>query len=263
MNPSPEPALTPQDSTKARWAPEPGTAGSIIGSSQGGQPLVINHLGDGASPVLILGGQHGGPEENTVRLVVQLLDYFGRNPDTIPANLRLDVLSVANPDGRAHGSRQFLSGVDPNRNWGGRDWASDGWDSNAVFRRGLGGPEPFSEPETQALRDYVALSRPVLVVNYHSRGGFIFGGNGPQGGSIADAYSEASGYFRPRPGGGGGSVAAPSVLGYRATGSMNAWLGDEGYRGMLIELATSFDAEFSRNLAGLRSALAALAEEAE
>ena len=44
-------------------------------------------------------------------------------------------MPVANPDGLADGSRQFLSGVDPNRNWGGSDWRSDAFDSNAVFRR--------------------------------------------------------------------------------------------------------------------------------
>jgi hypothetical protein len=117
----------------------------------------------------------------------------------------------------------------------------------------LGGPEPFSEPETQAVRDYVLWLRPALVVNYHSRGGFILGGRAS---SLADAYALASGYSRPMPGGGAGGL-----LGYRATGSMNVWLGDQGIPGMLIELATNHDPEFARNLAGLRAVLAVLASE--
>jgi hypothetical protein len=96
--------------------------------------------------------------------------------------------------------------------------------------------------------------RPALVINYHSRGGFILGG---RAGTLGQAYAQASGYARPTPGGGG----AGGVLGYRATGSMNVWLGEQGIPGMLIELATTHDAEFARNLAGLRAVLGLLASE--
>ena len=40
-----------------------------IGFSQGGQPLVVRHFGDAKNRILILGGQHGAPEANTIRLV--------------------------------------------------------------------------------------------------------------------------------------------------------------------------------------------------
>ena len=257
----PVPSTAPPASTvpakPKKWAPEPGATETVIGHSQGSRPLTVYHFGGGSDSVLVLGGQHGGPEANTVRLAWQLLDYFEQRPEEIPSSLRLDFLPETNPDGLAIGSRQFLSGVDPNRNWDGRNWSPDAADSNGVFRRGLGGPEPFSEQETQALRDFVIASRPVLTVNYHSRGGFLFGG-----GRIAEAYSAASGYYRP--GGGGGRTpgggGAGSVLGYSATGSMNVWMGQEGYPAMLIELATSFDSEFNRNLAALKATLALLTD---
>jgi hypothetical protein len=238
-----------------RWHPADGTQ-TVIGHSQGGRQLIVYHVGEGALSVLILGGQHGGPEFNTVQLAWQLLNHYQSHRAEIPAGLRLDILPEANPDGIATGSRQFLSGVDPNRNWGGGSWAPDAQDSNGVFRRGLGGTEPFSEPETQALRDFVLLSQPLLTINYHSRGGFLFGSGG-----FGEAYAAASGYARPTGGGGGGSGGgAASVLGYRATGSMNPWLSQEGYPALLIELATSYDSEFSRNLAAVRRVLALAAE---
>jgi len=62
-----------------------------------------------------------------------------------------------------------------NRNWGGGDWRADAFDSNAQFRPGLGGFEPFSEIETRALADWVLAVRPALVINYHSAGGFMPG----------------------------------------------------------------------------------------
>lgn len=233
------------------------TAWTAIGFSQGGLPLVIHHLGDGPRKVLILGGQHGGPEANTVDLVERLLAHFRAQPAGVPPGLSLHVLPVGNPDGLAIGSRQFLSGVDPNRNWAGADWQTDTYDSNGRFRTGLGGPEPFSEQETRALRDWVLAHRPVLVVNYHSAGGFLFGGRTGLGNELAEAYATASGYWRPQPNPSGGRSGS-GVLGYRATGSMGIWQGEQGIPGLFIELTDSRSPEFDRNLAGLRAALGLL-----
>lgn len=229
---------------------------SAIGFSQGGLPLVVHHLGSGGTRLLLLGGQHGGPEANTVQLVSLLGSHFIRYPEELPARLGLDILEMANPDGLTIGSRQFLSGVDPNRNWDGADWQSDAWDSNGRFRVGLGGPTPFSEQETRALRDWIQDNPPVLVINYHSAGGFMFGGRTALGNELAEAYSEASGYYRPASGGGG---SGPRVLGYRATGTMNGWLGQLGVPSLFIELTSPYAPEFERNLAGVRAVLARLA----
>jgi zinc carboxypeptidase len=221
----------------------------IIGYSQAGEPLVIRHLATGRTRVLIIGGQHGGPERNTVELVDGLYDYFATNPEQIPAGIELDVLPVANPDGLAAGSRQFLSGIDPNRNWGGPDWRADAYDSNARFRVGLGGPEPFSEQETRALADWVLRVRPALVIDYHSAGSFMFGGRDGLAGDMSSAYADASGYAWPQPGRGS------SPLPYAASGSMNVWLREIGVPGILVELSTPSTPEISRNLAGLKAAM--------
>ncbi|HEV7663889.1 MAG TPA: M14 family zinc carboxypeptidase [Chloroflexota bacterium] len=232
------------------WA-EP--ANTIIGVSQAGSPLVLYSLGPGPKRVLILGGQHGGPEANTVQLVSGLLEYFSAQPEQVPPGIALDVLLVANPDGLAAGSRQFASGVDPNRNWGGSDWRSDAYDSNAVFRLGLGGPEPFSEQETRALADWIITNKPAFVVNYHSAGGFMFGGRDGVSGELSRAYADASGYAWPAPGVPGG-VRSP--LSYTASGSMNSWLREVGVPAVLVELSTPRSTEIERNLAGLKAALA-------
>jgi hypothetical protein len=229
-----------------------------IGSSQGGEPLLMYHLGSGAKHVLILGGQHGGPERNTVELTDALLDYFTANLEDIPAGIELDILPRANPDGLAIGSRQFLSGVDPNRNWGGPDWQADAYDSNAQFRVGLGGAEPFSEQETRELADWVLAVRPALVINYHSAGGFMFGPRDGFAGELATSYADTSGYAWP--GGGGAGGGAPSPLGYRASGSMNVWLRDTGIPAILVELSTPWYPEIDRNLAAVKAVLRQLAD---
>lgn len=228
---------------------------SVIGFTQAGAPLTMYELGDGPQRVLVLGGQHGGPEANTVELVDGLLDYFLANPQEIPDGIMLDLLPVANPDGLSAGVRQFTSGVDPNRNWGGSDWRSDAYDSNALFRVGLGGAEPFSEPETRTLADWILANRPVFVVNYHSAGGFMFGSRDGPAGALSGAYAEASGYSWPSPGVGG----QRSPLGYQVSGSMNLWLREQGIAAILVELSTPRGTEIERNLAGLRAALSQLA----
>lgn len=224
-----------------------------IGFSQAGTPLVMRHLGDAAARVLILGGQHGGPEANTIELAERLTAYFATQPGELPPTLGLDILAVTNPDGAAAGVRQFLSGVDPNRNWGGPDWQSDAYDSNGRFRPGLGGPEPFSEQETRALADWILKTQPRLIVNYHSAGGFMFGGREGLAGELTARYAEASGYPVPTPG------AGSSPLPYRATGSLNVWARSIGLTTLFVELSTPYVAEYERNLAGLRAVLPRLA----
>lgn len=224
-----------------------------IGYSQGGLPLMMYRLGDGPNVVLLIGAQHGGPEANTFRLTQGLLEHFAANPSEIPASVQLAMMPQTNPDGLAAGTRRFLSGVDPNRNWGGPSWQTDGYDSNGRFEYGLGGPEPFSEQETRHLAEWVLSTRPILVVNYHSAGGFMFGGREGIGGVMADAYQDASGYYRPIPGSG------QRLLGYRASGTMSGWLGEQGVNGIFIELTNAADPEFNRNLAGVRAVLRILA----
>ena len=74
-----------------------------IGFSQGGQPLVLRHFGDAKNRVLILGGQHGAPEANTIRLVEQLTEHFVSTPGEVPGTIGLDILAITNPDGTAAG----------------------------------------------------------------------------------------------------------------------------------------------------------------
>lgn len=226
-----------------------------IGFTQAGEPMIVYHLGTAPTRVFLLGGQHGGPEANTTRLARMLMNQFAQQGE-LPATVGLDVMPIANPDGAAAGIRQYLSGVDPNRNWGGPDWSSDAYDSDGRFVRGLGGAEPFSEQETRAMADWLSATKPALVVNYHSAGGFMFGSWDGFAGEMANTYAQASGYWRPRPGGGS------SPLPYRATGSMNVWMREIGISGLFIELTTPSDPELNRNMAGLRATLALMAANA-
>jgi hypothetical protein len=230
-----------------RLAPVKRTA---IGRSRGGRQIVAYHLGGDRRRVLVLGGQHGSPEANTVTLADAVLDHFWHYEAEIPRGVGLDVVTIANPDGYVTGSRQFLSGVDPNRNWASGDWEPDAYDSLGQFWDGLGGPTPMSEPETRALASWIIRYRPALVVNYHSAGGFVSTAQDGISWDLADIYGDASGYpsFGPdRP-----------PFGYSITGAMDGWLAAHGIPDLFVELSTLEDSEVDENLAGLTAVLARL-----
>jgi len=224
---------------------------SVIGQSQGGQPIVVFHLGSERRRVLILGGQHGAPEANAVDVVDAMLSYFTRNERDIPKNVGLDVITVANPDGYVLGSRQYLSGVDSNRNWPSSDWEPDAYDSLGRFWYGLGGPTPASEPETRLIAAWVLKRRPLVVVNYHSAGGFVSTRQDRLSSELSDVYATASGYpfYGPE----------DQPFGYPITGAMDAWLADKGIADIFVELTTLEDPEIDENLNGLYAVLQYLA----
>ncbi|MFN8522417.1 MAG: M14 family metallopeptidase [Chloroflexota bacterium] len=224
---------------------------TALGFSQGGLPLIVHRLGDGPRRILILGGQHGAPEANTIKLTQALMADLTANRADLPLGVGVDFLPITNPDGAASGSRQYLSGVDPNRNWDGPDWRTDAYDSNAQFVPGLGGPRPFSEQETRALADWILANPPMLIINFHSAGGFMFGNREGPGARFTQAFAEATGYRVPTPGAG-------SPLPYRATGSMGAWQRTVGVDGIFVELSTPWDPEIARNVEGVRAVLRAV-----
>jgi zinc carboxypeptidase len=222
-----------------------------VGRSRGGRQIVSYHLGGGRRRVLVLGGQHGSPEANTVTLADAIVDHFWHDEADIPRGVGLDIIPLANPDGYISGRRQFLSGVDPNRNWASGDWEPDAYDSLGQFWNGLGGPVPMSEPETRVLASWITRYRPVLVVNYHSAGGFVSTSQAGISWDLADVYGEASGYpsYGPdRP-----------PFGYSITGAMDGWLAARGIADLFVELSTLEDPEVDENLAGLTAVLARLA----
>lgn len=220
---------------------------AVIGRTQGGQPIVVYHLGGDRRRVLVVGGQHGSPEANAVDVVDTMLQFFTRYLREIPKNVGLDIVTVANPDGYILGCRQFLSGIDPNRNWPSSDWQPDAYDSLGRLWYGLGGPKPMSEPETRHLATWIQRYRPALVVNYHSAGGFVSTRQDGLAAELGDIYAAASGY----------PFLGPEYepFGYPITGAMDAWLAEIGIPDLFVELTTLEDPEANANLAGLLAVL--------
>ncbi len=247
----------------------------VIGQTVEGRPIEAVRFGDGPRSVVLYGGIHGGYEWNTVALTERLIEYFEANPEEVPAALRLYIIPCLNVDGLAliakagalqdgrpleasdvHGGdrsqgRFNARGVDLNRNWD-ANWApTSEWRNMEVDA----GRRPFSEPETQALRDFVIRMQPAVIVSYHSQAnGIYYSGKRDRwepARRLAQLYSEASGYPIPQSGG---------LVSYRITGASGGYFYRLGIPEITVELEGRRGPEFERNLAGVRALLQAVTE---
>lgn len=218
--------------------------------------------GDGEQHLLFVGGMHGGYEWNSVILAYQFMDYVEANPEAIPDALSITVIPSLNPDGvyeivgkegrfaaadvpnTDHSSGRFNArGVDLNRNFDCKWQPESTWRGTPVSA----GTAPFSEPEAQALRDFVLLHEPDAVVFWHSQANAVYAseceaGILPDTLAVMNAYARASGY-----------TAVESFDAYEVTGDAEGWLASIGIPAITVELSTHETIEWERNLAGVQA----------
>jgi len=215
-----------------------------IGHSVAGQPLEVFRFGSGKDELMIIAGVHGGNEWNTIALADQLIVHLTSHPELIPADKTLFILRDLNPDGeaRAHtvDGRVNENGVDLNRNWNDHwvaDWPREGcWSFRAV----TAGTAPFSEPETQALRDFILSHHIKALINYHSAAlGVFAGGLPPETNSVnlAIAIHKVSTYTYP-----------PVDTGCRYRGQLADWAAKRKIAAVDLELTNHTDTDFDQNL---------------
>lgn len=135
-----------------------------FGRSLRGRPLTALRLGEPSSDrrVLVIGEIHG--DEQAGREVVERLRRRHAGIDGVDP---WTVLSV-NPDGHAADTRGNARGVDLNRNFS-REWSGAEPPASGYY----GGPRPFSEPESRALRRLLLRVRPDLTIHYHQPWGAV------------------------------------------------------------------------------------------
>src|SRR3989338_8851409 len=157
---------------------------TVIGTSVEKRDITAYHYGTGDTELLFVGSMHGGYEWNTALVAYELMDYLEVSPEIIPGNVKVTVIPVLNPDGlnKVVGTTSKFSpaavsssndvvvsgrfnanGVDLNRNFD-CDWKASGvWQNKTVS----GGSKAFSEPESQAIKNYVETSNPAAVIVWY------------------------------------------------------------------------------------------------
>ncbi|QQR82818.1 hypothetical protein IPJ70_01765 [Candidatus Campbellbacteria bacterium] len=236
----------------------------VIGKSVEGRDIVAYNFGTGTTKLLFVGGIHGGYEWNTVQVAYELMDYLKATPSAIPANVRVTVIPVVNPDGLnkvvgtagrftsadvspsqqvAVSGRFNANNVDLNRNFDCGWQATGTWQNKSVS----GGTSAFSEPESKAVRDYVTTLDPNAVVVWYSAAGGVYASscNGPvstETRAMTNAYATASGY-----------PAYESFDFYETTGDMVNWLAKDNVPAISVLLTNHTDTEWTKNKAGIEA----------
>ncbi len=248
------------------------------GGQRGYDLLVLvlsNQTRPGPKPRLFLMAEHHARElataETATRFAEELVSRYDVDPDVtwLLDYSEVHILPLANPDGRkwaeqgqwwrkntanTNGCTAFPSyGTDLNRNcgflWGGLGSSSHACDE--VYR----GPAPFSEPENQAIRDYVRSLFPDqrgpedndpapsdatgLVISLHSYGELILFPWGwttnaaPNGDALRTLGGKFAFFSR--------YAVQPSHALYPTTGSADEWAyGELGVAAYTFEIGTSF-----------------------
>jgi serine/threonine-protein kinase len=250
--PTPQPSQTP--TPEATATVDRGPQLTTIGRSVLGTPIEIVRFGSGSNSVLFVGGLHAGSAPSTVSLAQRAITYFTYNLDLIPATVTLYVIPNANPDspyapGELSG-RLNANKVDLNRNWDCRWTENARWRGNIV--PGSGGPAPFSEPETQALKDFILQTHPVVAVFWEARAQDGLSSPGTCGSRPlvslppAEIYGIAAGY----------PIADFEDLTNQVlNGDGTNWIDQQGIPAIAILLPEYENIDWSNNLAGMRAIL--------
>lgn len=126
----------------------------VIGRSVQGRAIRAYRLGDPTAPrkAVVLGSIHGDEPAG-----IRVTEGLRRGAPVHEVDLW--VIPTVNPDGVARNRRQNARGVDLNRNFP-YNWGP-------LTGKYYSGPRPLSEPESRALRSFLAQVKPRFVVSFH------------------------------------------------------------------------------------------------
>jgi Zinc carboxypeptidase len=204
--------------------------------------------------VAFIGNIHGGWEP-AARVVIDVgLEYFLDNPALVPPELTLYFIPTINPDGYEAGRPLWedadgtggpgdvalartafnANDVDLNRNFP-TNWSADACGGERVrltwgdtCQEGLGGPHPFSEPETRAYRDFILRRNVGWALTYHEDQSPAIVTREGGGGASEPFAEELADLF--------GYPYLPTTPAYVVTGQAWDWLDRNGVLGAEIEL---------------------------
>ncbi|HOV14166.1 MAG TPA: DUF2817 domain-containing protein [Spirochaetota bacterium] len=195
----------------------------IIGHSIEKRPIYLHQFGGGKELLLIVAGIHGN-EENTEETANLLIDKITNGDIQIPEDKSLWVIPAVNPDGLYRGRRFNKNNVDLNRNF-----LTDKWESTFFFynTKFSSGKNPFSEPETIALRELFNKIKDefkIVVISLHSAGDAVIPGNNLfYNNNLIQIIMNCSEYIY-------------DTVGYETFGDLTGWLSDKlGIASVTIE----------------------------
>jgi protein MpaA len=194
-----------------------------LGTSVLGVPIVAERYGTpGGRRVLVIGVIHGNEHAGTA--IVDELRAGGA-----PDGVELWLVESMNPDGQAIDDRQNANEVDLNRNFPYK-WGPIGQPGDGQYA----GSGPASEPETQAMVNFIAQLRPDIAIWYHQDLFVISPAQGREG-RIRERYASLTGLPM-------GGISGGTYTGIAATWARTELLADESVA-FIVELGATLSPE--------------------
>lgn len=220
----------------------------VIGRSLQGRAIEAYFFGEGTKKILFVGGTHAGVEPNGVELAKSWMNYLQTHQDIIPSNTQVIIIPLHNPDGYYNFSRYNAHGVDLNRNFQTASWQSVAFLWN---QRVSAGPFPFSEPETQALRNFIINERINRIITFHSAANQLIAPPGVDGNLHQGSLNFAKFYNN--------FARYPQKYDwsyYPITGDLTAWAVQTfNIPAFTIELKNGYDIDWNQNLPAMIASL--------
>ena len=201
-----------------------------VGTSVEGRPITAVRRGDPEGrAVLVIGVIHGDEQAG-----LDIVERLGTLP--VPDGIDLYLVDSMNPDGVAHDVRHNANGVDLNRNFP-YNWGPIAEPGNWEYA----GPSAASEPETQAMVEFISELRPDIVVWYHQDAYMIAPADGRDG-AVRARYAELTDLPIE-------SVSGGTYTGVAAQWARNELASNEGEPGVafIVELGRDVAARGSRH----------------
>ena len=227
-----------------------------IGHSSLGITIEAVRFGDGPEVFIFAAGLQGGYSPNAVALADEMITYLSANLQLIPERATLYIIANSNPDSQvspgAVNGRFNANGVDLNRNWD-CNWRSDPWIISSRVEDG-GGAEPYSEPETQALVNFIVDQEPTAVLFWmaHRQESLVSPGScqSPKSRvslSLSQQYAMAAGYNF--------YTAQDDIPDADLNGDASNSLDQQGIPSASVLLPLFEDIDWEENLAGMLAVL--------
>jgi parallel beta-helix repeat protein len=140
---------------------------SVLGRTIWGLKISDNPNIEENEPEVRMAGCHHGNEYMSVELPLllawHLVENYTIDPDITDLinNREIWIIPLVNPDGRQAGSRYNSNGVDLNRDYGYM------WDGSGSS------PSPFSQPETQVIRNHALDNNFVFSLSFHTTAAYV------------------------------------------------------------------------------------------
>ncbi len=217
-----------------------------IGRTVKNQRLLVYRFGSGPRVRLVVAGTHGPDGLPGASLAERLMAAVRKTPSIIPADVTLFILPALNPDS-APGVDDLAGvwnahGVDLNRNFAFK-W-SPTWDNTGCkLGQGGAGEQALSEPEAQALVEFIGQNRVEMLLHYNrSFDGVQAGGRppSPEAAALAAAFAEAMG-------------TPPKVSDCPVNGMLSAWAADQGILALDAPPPAPGEAAMRQNIAAFQA----------